>query len=303
MRYAPLFLLAVFLLGCAAPDRTADLGSVPVADREATILVSVDRLAAQRELPHVVVLHVARQQDHYEEGHIPGARFLPLSTFAVNRDNQVNLLPEAAVLRDALQGVGISDGARIVVYGDFDGLAAARAFFALDVHGLDVAVLDGGLEAWQAAGHPLTTKAPLPAERGSLTLDFDAGRVLVADEVAARIEREGTVLVDARPPEQHTGEEPGENISRAGHIPGSVNLFWEEDLQKDGTMRPIDELRGRYAEAGVTAGREVVTYCRTGVQASHAYLVTRLLGLDPLIYDGSFHDWSNNTGYPVATGS
>lgn len=303
MRIVPLFLLSFFLLGCAAADRTTDAEPAPVADREAALLVSADRLAAQHELPNVVVLHVARQREHYGEGHIPGAHFLPLSTFAVNRDDQVNLLPEPDALREALEGVGASDGDRIVVYGDFDGLSAARAFFALDVHGMNVAVLDGGLEAWQAAGHPVTTYPTPPPGRGSLTLDFDASRVLVAEEVAARKEREGTVLVDARPPEQHTGEEPGENIPRAGHIPGSVNLFWEDDRREDGTMRPLEELRARYAEAGVTADREVITYCRTGVQASHAYFVARLLRLEPLIYDGSFHDWSNNTDYPVVTGS
>jgi thiosulfate/3-mercaptopyruvate sulfurtransferase len=294
-------LLAFLLVGCAAADRTDQ--TPPVADRDATILVSADRLAAQRELPNVVVLHVARQRDHFEEGHIPGARFLPLSTFAVNRDGQLNLLPDAADLRRDLEEAGVGDGDRVVVYGDFEGLAAARAFFALDVHGIDVAVLDGGLDAWQAAGHAVTIEETPPADRGSLTLDLDASQVLLADDVATRLDREETVLVDARPPAQHTGAEAGEAVPRPGHIPGSVNLFWEDDLREDGTLRPVAELRARYAAAGVTPEREVVTYCRTGVQASHAYLVTRLIGLDPLIYDGSFHDWSNNTDYPVATGS
>lgn len=294
-------LVGVFLIGCAAPDRVAD--APPVADRDAAILVSADRLAAMHELPQVVVLHVARQRGDYEAGHVPGARFLPLSAFAVNRGDQVNVLPDIETLRSDLEGVGIGDGTRVIVYGDFDGLSAARAFFTLDVHGVDVGVLDGGLDAWQAAGHAVTTDEPEPAGRGSLTLDFDASRVVNADFVAARMNSEDAVLVDARPPEQHTGEEAGENIPRPGHIPGSVNLFWEDDRNDDGTMRSLGALRARYAQAGVTADREIVTYCRTGVQASHAYLVARLLGLEPLIYDGSFHDWSNNTDHPVATGS
>jgi thiosulfate/3-mercaptopyruvate sulfurtransferase len=301
MRLSAALLITLFLIGCATPERAAITTSV--ADREAGLLVSVDRLAAQLEVPNLVVLHVARQRGHYDEGHIPGARFLPLATFAVNRDDQVNVLPETAALREALAGAGVGDGARVVVYGDFDGLSAARAFFALDVHGVDVAVLDGGLEAWRAAGHRVTTEEPGPADRRPLTLELDASRVLVAADVAARLDRDGTVLIDARPPEQHSGEEPGENIARGGHIPGSANLFWEDDRRDDGTLLPLAELRDRYRAVGAERGAEVVTYCRTGVQASHAYLVARLLGLDPLIYDGSFHDWSNNTAYPVDGGT
>lgn len=299
MRLALLLFLPFLMLGCATAERAADRAEAPptVADRDAEALVSAERLAAQLEMPTVVVLHVARDEAHYAEGHLPGARFIPLSAVAVNRDDQLNLLPDVAALTESLRAVGVRDGSRVVVYGDFDGLSAARAFFALDVHGVDVAVLDGGREAWQAAGHPLATERLGAPETGPLTLRLDAERVLVADEVNARLDRAGVLIVDARSPAEHSGETPGENITRPGHIPGSANYFWQDDRAEDGTLLPFDELRARYAEA---EGREVVVYCRTGVQASHAYLVGRLLGFEPKVYDGSFHDWSNNTDHPVS---
>lgn len=294
---APLFLL----IGCTEP-RPADPDPT-AAEPETPLLVSADDLAAWLDADEAVVLHVARERDHAAAGHVPGARFLPFEAVAVHRGDQVNVLPETEDLQEALRAAGVRQGDRVVVYGDLDGLAATRAFFALDVHGVPVSVLDGGLEAWRAAGRPVATGTPEMPARGDVVLRLDRSRLVSAEDVRARLERPGTVIVDARPPTQHTGEEPGENIERPGHIPGSVNLFWEEDQRPDRTLRPLEELRARYAEAGVTPDRELVTYCRTGVQASHAYFVTRLLGLRPRMYDGSFHDWSNNTDYPVATGT
>ena len=297
MRRPPL-LLALFVLlatGCAAPRDAA------APEPRPDLLVSADWLTDR--LDEVVVLHVGPDRTAYDRGHVPGARFLPLAAVAADRGDQVNVLPPVRDAEAAVRAAGVSDGDHVVLYGDMNGLAATRAFFALDVLGHPrVAVLDGGLAAWRAAGGTVATDAGA-VEPGTFTARLRSDLVVDAAEVEALRERGDAVLVDARPPDQHAGTEPGEGIERPGHIPGSVSLFWEGDTREDGTLRPLDELRARYAGAGVVPGREVVAYCRTGVQASHAYFVTRLLGFAPRLYDGSFHDWSNNTDYPVATGS
>jgi thiosulfate/3-mercaptopyruvate sulfurtransferase len=267
----------------------------------ADVVISAEELASIYGSADVVVLHVAREAAHFEEGHIPAARFLPLSAFAVDRDNRVNLLPAEDALRYSLEGEGISTHSDIVLYGDFGGLSAARAFFALDVHGLpNVRVLDGGRAAWSAAGGGLATGTAAAVEPGSVHLALAGNRVLKAPKVYSAMDDAGTVLVDARPGDQHTGADPGPGIERPGHIPGSLNLFWEDDLDEQGAFLPGDVLRQRYEAAGVTPDRRLIVYCRTGVQASHAYLVARILGLRPYLYDGSYHDWSNNTAYPVS---
>ncbi|MFN3597108.1 MAG: sulfurtransferase [Rubricoccaceae bacterium] len=301
LRSAFLALLLPLAAGCAA------LGSVPGAQTDDRVLVSASWLAQNVSRPEVVVLHVARERAHYSEGHIPGAHYVPLSAFAVDRGNQVNVLPETGTIQQALRAAGVSDGSHVVLYGDLDGLAAARAFFALDVHGFGqgtgrLSVLDGGLRAWRSAGGAVQAAATPAPRAGTVSLALRSDLVLSAASVEARRGQAQTVLVDARPPAQHSGAEPGEGIRRPGHIPGSVNLFWQDDTRSDGTLRSPAELRARYTRAGVVPGREVITYCRTGVQAAHAYLVARYLGFRPLLYDGSFHDWSNNTSYPVARG-
>lgn len=289
----PILLLAAFLAGCTtvrdAPQPSADL------------LVSAAWLADHLDDPDLVVLHVGRERAGYDAGHVPSARFLPLSAVAVHRDGQLNVLPQADELEEAFEAAGVSDDSHVVLYGDMGGLAATRAFFALDVHGHErVSVLDGGLDAWRSAGGAVSTEAQ-SAARGSFTPRFRPELVVDAAWVEARREDPQVVLVDARPAAEHTGEVPGEGIERPGHIPGSVNRFWKDDTREDGTLRPAEELRARYA-AALAPGREVVTYCRTGVQGSHAYFVARYLGLAPRLYDGSFYDWSNNTDYPVTQG-
>ena len=297
MRLLALALVAALLGGCASTAPRPD----PVPD----LVVSAADLAVIRE--DVVIVHVARERADYDAGHVPEARFLPLSAIAAERDGVPDRLPPVADVRAAFEAVGVSNGSRVVLYDDLGGLAAARALYALDAIGhTGGAVLDGGLAAWQRTGQPLSTDPASPARPGSITSAPDAGVTANAADVQALLggARAGRAsLIDARPADQYTGATPGGGVTRPGHIPGAVSLFWEEDLRPDGTLRPLDELRQRYAAAGAVPGEPGVTYCRTGVQASHAYLVARLLGLEPRLYDGSFFDWSAQTDYPVQPGS
>ena len=296
MRVLSSVLALAALGGCAT--------SAPRPAAEPDPLVSAAELAAG--IDGAVVVHVARDRADYDAGHVPGARFLPFSAVAAERDGVPNVLPPVADVRAAFEAVGVSDGARVVLYGDLDGLAAARALYALDVVGhASAAVLDGGLAAWRRAGQGVSTDGPGPVEPGTLTAR-PADVTATASDVRALLgpAAEGrAALVDARPADQYTGETPGGGVTRPGHVPGAVSLFWKDDLRADGTLRPLDELRVRYAAAGVAPGEPVVAYCRTGVQAAHAYLVARLLGLRPRLYDGSFFEWSNRTDYPVRTGA
>lgn len=298
MRSLALALALAFtvLAGCAA--------TAPRPTSPSELIVTADALASGIE--RAVIVHVAREQADYDAGHVPGARFLPLSAVATERNGVPNMLPPPAEVRAAFEALGVSDDSRVVLYGDLGGLAAARTLYALDAIGHPGgAVLDGGLAAWQRAGQTVSTTAPAAVRPGAITTAPDAGVTATAADVQALLGDTAAgqaALVDARPADQYAGMTPGGGITRPGHIPGAVSLFWEEDLQPDGTLRTLAELRARYAAAGVVPGEPVVTYCRTGVQASHTYLVARLLGLQPRLYDGSFYDWSTQTDYPVKPG-
>jgi thiosulfate/3-mercaptopyruvate sulfurtransferase len=290
--------LAVSACAAAAPPVSAPLD----AGAPHPMLVSTSWLAERLDDAAVVVLHVGREEAAYRSGHVPGARFLPLTSIIVERDGIPNELPEVAALRDAFEAVGVSDGSHVVVYGDLGGLSAGRAFFTLDYLGHDrVSVLDGGIETWRAEGRPLATEPPAVA-RGSFTPRPRPDRVVTTEWVRQRLDDPGYVLIDARPTPQYTGEDAAG--LRPGHIPGAHGIFWRTALvsEEDPRLRPEPELRASFEAAGVAPGRTVVTYCRTGMQASHAYFVARLLGYDVVMYDGSYIEWSAREDLPVARG-
>jgi thiosulfate/3-mercaptopyruvate sulfurtransferase len=279
----------------------------PLPEWNEDLLVTTAQLARRLNDSRTVVVHVGRDRATYDAGHIPGARFLPLSSLVTEVNGVPNELPPPAQLEAAFEGVGVGDGSRVVLYGDLAGLAAARAFFTLDYLGkTDGALLDGGLEQWRAENRPVETAAPAPRQ-GSLTVRLRTDVLADADYIAANLGNDSTlVLVDARPPAEYTGETPGEGVTRPGHIPGAHSMFWRDALvsQTDLRLRSPQVLAATYTLADAAQRDTVIVYCRTGVQASHAYFVARYLKRPVRMYDGSFIDWSRRgDAYPVETGT
>lgn len=294
-------------LALAAGGCIPGAGSGPRSrpDLRPELLVSAEQLAERLGDPGVVILHVARDRAGYDAGHIPGARFLRLGAIVVERDGIPNELPPVPQLDSIFESVGVGDRSRVVLYGDLDGLSAARAFYTLDYLGhADKAVLDGGLEVWRAEERPISREVPA-ATRGTLNPKPRPEIVVGAEWVRERLDSARVVLIDARPPEQYTGATPGEGITRPGHIRGASNLYWKSTLLSD--QRPVlrtpDVLRGLFELAGADRRDTVVTYCRTGVQASWDYFVARYLGYTTRMYDASYLDWSRRgNAFPVVMG-
>ncbi|MGA2988841.1 MAG: sulfurtransferase [Candidatus Korobacteraceae bacterium] len=288
------FLLAVAGMANAAPPQPA-----------AQILVQTNWLAAHLKDPAIVILHVGGNKTSYDAEHIPGAQFLPLSAVAVARNGIPNQLPTVAALKAAFEQAGVSDKSQVVLYGDMIGLFAARAYFALDYlgHGRRAALLDGGLEKWKAEHRDLSTAAATP-KAGNLNVKPHPE--LIADLAAMKqiVASKQATLIDARPPAEYSGAQASEGVPRAGHIPGAKNVFWMDNLASkyNPVLKPVAEMQAKYAAAGVKRGRKVVVYCRTGVQAAHDYFTLKLLGFSPVLYEGSFFEWSNAPGTAVETG-
>lgn len=259
-------------------------------------------LAGRLHDPRVVVLHVGRDRASYDAGHVPGARFLPLSAIVAEQNGIPNELPPADRLEEAFEAVGVSDNSRVVLYGDLQGLLAARAFFTLDYLGhLDHALLDGGLEKWRADGRPVETAEPA-ARRGALTPRPRADLLVTAEWVRGHLNDSSVVFIDARPPAEFTGQTPGDGVTRPGHIPGAKNIFWRTSLisETDPRLRSPEVLASAFTLAEAAQGDTVVVYCRTGVQASHAYYVARYLERRVRMYDASFIEWSRRgEDFPV----
>lgn len=238
---------------------------------------------------------------HYRDGHILGAVFVDLDTELADPPSPErgrHPLPAVDRLQEAARGWGLDDGAPVVVYDDDGNRAAARAWWLLRWAGVrEVALLDGGLEAWRAAGMRLSTGDTAP-RRGDVTLAAGSMPTAGIDEVAET----DSVLLDARPPERYRGgEDPID--PRAGHIPGAHSMPTGGNLDADGRFLSETQLRERFATVGVAEGSDVIAYCGSGVTAAHQIVALGLAGVDATLFPGSWSQWSSDPSRPAATGS
>jgi len=240
--------------------------------------------------------------DAYRAGHLPGAVYVDLDTELAAPPSAAagrHPLPDVADLLAAARRWGLRDGEPVVVYDDSGATSAARAWWLLRWAGVaDVRILDGGLPAWTASGGAVEPGDVTPPP-GDVVLSGGHLPTVDADE-AARWAGEG-VLLDARAAERFRGEvEPVD--PRAGHIPGAVSAPTADNLDAEGRFRPADDLAARFAALGVPEGGEVAVYCGSGVTAAHQAAALVLAGRTPVLYPGSWSQWSNDPGRPVATG-
>jgi len=278
-------------------------------------LITPQQLAAQREQPSLVVLDCRFAledpdygQRSYAEGHIAGAHFADLerdlSGRVVKGVTGRHPLPEPGRLLERFQHWGINADSNVVLYDDGPGAFAARAWWLLAWLGKrsGVAILDGGLKAWHAAGLPLSLDAP-GNTAGHLHGKPDPSLLVTARQLQERLGQADLTLLDARALPRFRGEvEPIDPV--AGHIPGAQCAAFTDNLGADGCFLPVDELKQRFASR--LAGRPVeslVAYCGSGVTACHNLFALCLAGypLAPL-YAGSWSEWITDPQRPLATG-
>jgi thiosulfate/3-mercaptopyruvate sulfurtransferase len=277
-----------------------------------TTLVSVEELAGGIDRCVVVdcrhdLMDIAAGRRSYDEGHIPSAFFLSLETDLSGPKNGRNgrhPLPDRETLRRRLEQLGLDDDTQLVAYDAHGGAMAVRLWCLARWLGHEaVAVLDGDLRAWRAAGYPVTAETPaLPSRLGSLRADRPPLVSLVsADQVVAMLESPEMFVVDARAPERYSGTiEPLDPV--AGHIPGAVNRFYGSNLRPDGRFKPAEVLRNEYlALLGGRDAGSVVHQCGSGVTACHNLLAMEHAGLGGArIYPGSWSEWVADPARPVA---
>jgi len=269
-------------------------------------LISADELAGLLGDPRLRLADVrwyvgepGRNRAEYAAGHLPGAVFLDVDTdLSAPTGPGRHPLPDPDDFAALLAGRGFGDDHVIVAYDDADGVYAARLWWMLRWIGHPGArLLDGGLRAWRAAGHALSTDEPRhpPA---TMTVHPGPTRLIDRDDLWRRL---GTVvLLDARQPDRYTGEQhPVDPLG--GHIPTARSAPTSDNLGPDGRFLPAEELARHYRALGAGVG-DTVASCGSGVTACHDILAMSLAGLpEPILYPGSWSDWCTS-GLPYATG-
>ena len=273
----------------------------------ADMLVSPAWLLEHKADRNLVLFHVGVAAD-FEKEHIPGAIPVGPQDLSIPRAEGaliLQLLPPGQ-LKAKLEGYGISDDSRVVVYFAKDWVSpATRVYFSLDAAGLgeNASILDGGMPAWKAAAGAVVDSDHDPASAiqrkpGTITARPRPELVADLDFVKANLSAKGVAIVDSRNAKFYDGTEPG-NMPRAGHIPGAKSLPFDTLVTDDNRMKSTAETAKVMEAAGIRPGDTVVSYCHIGQQATVMYVAAKRLGYKALLYDGSWDEWSRKPELPV----
>lgn len=237
----------------------------------------------------------------YLKAHIPGARFLDIDELSDRSNPAPHMLPSAESFGAAMERLGVGRDDRIVVYDNSPIRSAARGWFMLRHFGArEVAILDGGFEAWVREGRP--TEAGEPPRREAR---FEAEE---RDEIATKEQLLAGELplpiLDARSRARFEGSEPDPRPGVApGHIPGALNLPYSALYDEEGRLRSPDEIRTSFHRAGVDPAKPFVASCGSGVTANSLIFAAHLVGnSDARLYDGSWGEWGSDPSTPKSVG-
>lgn len=273
------------------------------------VLVSTDWVDSHKNDSNVVIAEVDVDTAAYNEGHVPGAIGWNWQTQLCDT-LQRDIIKKDALIRLMTES-GISNDSTVVLYGDNNNWFAAWAFWQLKMYGhADVRLMDGGRKKWLAESRELSKEVPSVTPADYQTNGCDEAERMKLGKLMTMYNADSTALVDVRSPDEFSGKilsPPGlpETCQRAGHIPGAQNIGWGTACNEDGTFKKFDELQSLYESKGVTSDKNVVTYCRIGERSSLSWFVLKYLLGYPNVqnYDGSWTEWGNLVGAPIAKGT
>jgi thiosulfate/3-mercaptopyruvate sulfurtransferase len=275
------------------------------------VLVTTAWVADHLKDPGIRLIEVDVDTTAYDSGHVPGAAGWNWQTQLNDRVRRD--IPDAETFAKLMRDAGVRPDTTVILYGDNNNWFAAFAFWILQLYGHTRAkLMDGGRAKWVAEGRAVTTE-PAAATPSNYPVPKGVDGALRAKraDVERALESKRVALVDVRSTPEFVGDviaPPGmsETAQRGGHIPGARNVPWGQAVGPDGTFKSREELERLYTAAGVLdgGGRDVIAYCRIGERSSHTWFALKyLLGVPNVKnYDGSWTEWGNLVGAPIAKG-
>ena len=232
----------------------------------------------------------------FEQIRIPGAQFFDIDNIADTSSELPHMVPSADMFTEMMQALGLRNDHKVILYDNSPFLSAARAWWLLRLFGKDqVYLLDGGLPAYVTAGGNITHGKPKAPSKGDFIASEAMSHVIEFHSLRDAI-TQGTSpqIVDARPAGRFSGTDPEPRAGLAsGHMPGAINVPITALLcHQTGTLKPKNQLRAIFAEAGFDFSRPAITSCGSGVTAAGLTLALAELGkFDVALYDGSWAEW------------
>lgn len=242
----------------------------------------------------------------YDAHHIPGARFFDIEDIADTDSPFPHMLPPPEKFSSRVRRLGLGDGHRVICYDQNAYLAAPRVWWMFRAmgHG-DVAVLDGGFDAWRAAGGAVEDLPPHFIADRHFTVRPRRDLVRDIDQMKQVFEAKSAQVVDARSAGRFKGDAPEPRPGlRGGHMPSSINVPYTDVIAPNGHLKSEAELRAVFEKAGVDLSKPIINSCGSGVTAAVLALAQSIAGHDDAaIYDASWCEWgAPATSAPVETG-
>ena len=249
--------------------------------------------------PDLLVVDVSSEAD-FLHAHIKSAVQVDYAAYVTAHPPVMGLIPDAGQLSLVLSSIGMTEDKHIVAYDREGGGKAGRLLYTLDALGIhNTSLLDGGLQAWVAAGYGAET-VPHEVAHTSFKADMVGENAVDKDYIQSRLGDDNVVFLDCRTPAEYSGLDV--RAAKGGHIPGAVNFNWTDAIDPDNAPKLLPEnvLRQMFEQIGVTPEKEVIAYCQTHHRSSHTYQVLKQLGFQNVKgYPGAWSDWGNDPDTPV----
>jgi thiosulfate/3-mercaptopyruvate sulfurtransferase len=239
-----------------------------------------------------------RPAEDYAKGHIPGATHFDLFGLSLIDTNDAPLKAFMFMIHHVLELRGVSEAKEVVFYEDNSGMRAARGLWFLEYYGHpNVKMLDGGFQAWKAAGTPVASDAT-PPKAATFKIAERRDVLATTDDVLRSLSQKQIAILDTRSEGEYLGTHV--RAARGGAIPGAIHVEWTDNIAPDGKFKSNDDLKTMYDRAGITPDKEVVSYCQGGYRAAHSYVALRLLGFPKVRnYIGSWKEWGDRADLPI----
>jgi thiosulfate/3-mercaptopyruvate sulfurtransferase len=262
-----------------------------------TLLTTAEALNEKLGSDGLCLIDVRPAED-FARGHIPGAVHFDLFGLSLVDTSDAPLKAFMHMIHHVFELRGVSESKEVVVYENNSGMRAARALWFLDYFGHPSSrILDGGMQAWKAAGFSTTIEVTSP--KGAAFKISERRDVLATvDDVLQSLGKKETAILDTRSRAEYLGTQI--RAARGGAVPGAIHIEWTENLDAGGKFKPETELKAMYSRTGITADKEVISYCQGGYRAAHSYVALRLIGFPKVRnYIGSWKEWGDRTDLPI----